>query len=410
MASLLITNIGLLATPQGTQAQRGAAQSQVTLLPYSAVVIEDDTIVYVGPLETAPPADESINAGWRLVTPGLIDCHTHLVFGGWRQHEFQQKLQGVPYLDILAAGGGILSTTKATRLATEDELREAAGQRLAEMLRCGVTTCEAKSGYGLSLEHELKQLKVVKALDEQGPIELISTFMGAHALPPESANDREGYLKLLCDILIPLVALEGLASFCDVFCETGVFSVEEARRILLAARAKGLGLKIHADEIDPVGGSQLAGELGAISAEHLVASGTPEIAALAAGDVIGVLLPATSLFLGKPFAPARAMLDAGMAVAVATDFNPGSSPTNNLPLCMQLACLGYGMTPAEVLCAVTLNAAAAVGLADRLGSIEVGKQADLVLWDAPDLEYPFYRLGANLVHSVLKKGQQVWTA
>lgn len=407
MGSLLITNIGLLATPLGGQALRGEAQGEIKLLADAAVAIKNKKIVYVGPLDMAPQTDEVIDAEGRLMTPGLIDCHTHLVFGGWRQQEFVQRLKGVPYLDILAGGGGILSTTNATRAASYTELFDAAAQRLAEMLHFGVTTCEAKSGYGLDLVYELEQLRVVKALDKQGPVELVSTFLGAHALPAEWADDRAGYLDLIRDVMIPLVAHEGLARYCDVFCETGVFSVAEARRVLLAARGEGLGLKIHADEIDCVGGSQLAGELGATSAEHLVASGAAEIAALAAGGVIGVLLPATSLFLGKPFAPARAMLDAGMAVAVGTDFNPGSSPCNNLPLCMSLACLGYDMTPVEVLCAVTLNAAAAVGQAERLGSIEVGKQADLVLWDAPDLEFVMYRLGANLVHSVVKKGRVV---
>ena len=407
MASLLITNIGLLATPEGSRARSGSSQGEIALYKDAAVGIQDGLIIYVGSLSLAPPGDTVIDAQGRLVTPGLIDCHTHLVFGGWRQHEFLQKLQGMAYLDILSSGGGILSTTNATRLASEAELTDKAQQLLAEMLAHGVTTCEAKSGYGLSREHECKQMRVVKALNEAGPVELISTFMGAHALPEEYSDDREGYLTLLCDTMMPLVAQERLASYCDVFCEIGAFSPEEARRLLLTARAQGLGLKIHADEIESIGGSLLAAELGVTSAEHLIASGEKEIAALAANNVIGVLLPATSLYLGSPYAPARQMLDGGMAVAVASDFNPGSSPSNNLQLCMSLACLGYRLTPAEALCAVTLNAAAAVGLAERIGSIEVGKQADLVLWDAPDLEYIFYRFGSNLVYRVIKKGQQL---
>ena len=408
-SSLLITNIGLLATPLGGQARCGQAQGQVFLLRDAAVGIKDGVIVYVGPVEGAPVCATVIDAGGRLATPGLIDCHTHLVFGGWRQHEFAQKLAGLPYLDILAAGGGILSTTRATRAASEEELVLKAGRLLGEMLALGVTACEAKSGYGLALEPELKQLRVVAALQADGsvPVELVSTFMGAHALPTEYADDREGYLDLVCDVMIPAVARSGLASYCDVFCETGVFSPAEARRVLVAARAHGLGLKAHADEIEAIGGSLLAAELGATSAEHLVAAGPGEIAALAKAGVIGVLLPATSLCLGKPYAPARQMLEAGMAVAVASDFNPGSSPTNNLQLCLGLACLGYHLTPAEVLTAVTLNAAAAIGLADRLGTLEPGKQADLVLWESSDLEYIFYRLGANLVHSVIKGGEVV---
>ncbi|MCL2671638.1 MAG: imidazolonepropionase [Clostridiales bacterium] len=405
MMNLLIQNIGLFATPQGSAARCGAAQGEVLLLRDSAFGISGEEIVYVGPSKGAPPAEVVIDAGGRLVTPGLVDCHTHLVFGGWRQHEFAQKLRGVPYLDILAAGGGILSTARATRAATERELLEKAEGVLAEMLAHGVTTCEAKSGYGLSVDAEMKQLRVADALHKAGPVEIVSTFMGAHALPEEYRDRRDAYLDLVCEEMMPLVARAGLAKFCDVFCETGVFDVDEARRVLLAARAQGLGLKIHADEINPIGGSLLAADLGAVSAEHLIASGEREMAAMAAANVIGVLLPATSFYLGKPFAPAREMLNAGMAVAVASDFNPGSCPSNNLQFCMNLACLGYRLTPAEALCAVTLNAAAAIGLAGRVGSVEVGKQADIVLWDAPDLDYIFYRFGSNLVNRVIKKGK-----
>jgi len=407
MTSLVITNIGLLATPLGSQARSGASQGEIQLLSDAAVAVDNGIISYVGPAASAPSSGKVINAEGRLVTPGLVDCHTHLVFGGWRQQEFSQRLAGVPYLDILAAGGGILATMRATRQATEQALIEKAGRLLDEMLKGGVTTAEAKSGYGLSLEEELKQLRVVKALIERGPVELVSTFLGAHALPPKYADNRQGYLALLCNSLIPLVAREELASYCDVFCETGVFSPAEARQILTAARQHGLGLKIHADEIDAIGGSLLAAELGATSADHLLASGPQEHRQLAAAHVIGVLLPATSLFLGKPYAPARAMLDAGMAIAVASDFNPGSSPSGNLQLCMNLACLGYGLTPAETLSAVTLNAAAAIGRADRIGSIECGKQADLLIWETDDLDYIFYRFGTNLVHQVIKNGQPV---
>jgi len=407
MASLVITNIGLLATPLGSQARPGACQGEIRLLRDAAVAVDDGTISYVGSAASAPSGATVIDAEGRLVTPGLVDCHTHLVFGGWRQHEFSQRLDGVPYLDILAAGGGILATMRATRQATEQALTDKTGRILNNMLAGGVTMCEAKSGYGLSVEQECKQLRVVKALNERGPMELVSTFLGAHALPPEYADNRQGYLDLLCDTLIPLVAHEELASYCDVFCETGVFSPAEARQVLIAARRHGLGCKIHADEIDAIGGSLLAAELRATSAEHLLASGPQEHRQLAAAHVIGVLLPATSLFLGKPYAPARDMLDAGMAIAVASDFNPGSSPSGNLQLCMNLACLGYGLTPAETLCAVTLNAAAAIGRADRVGTIECGKQADLLIWEADDLDYIFYRFGTNLVQQVIKNGRPV---
>lgn len=405
MVELLVRNIGLLATPVEHSARRGAAQGDITLLAGAAVAVEDGRIVWVGPQDEAPKADEALDAGGRLVTPGLIDSHTHLVFGGWRQHEFARKLAGVPYLEILAQGGGILSTVRSTRAASFDDLYAQALPILQEMLAHGVTACEAKSGYGLTTKDELKQLEVAAALDKAQPVDLVPTFLGAHALPEEYKDRRDAFVTLVCEEMLPAVARRGLARFCDVFCEAGVFTAEETRRILRAAQALGLSAKVHADEIEAIGGSQVAGKVGAVSAEHLICSGPEEIQALAQGGVIGVLLPGTSFYLDKPYAPARAMLKAGMAVAVASDFNPGSSPSCNLQFCMNLACLRLGLSPAEALCAVTLNAAAACGLAESTGSLEVGKQADMVLWEAEDLETLFYRYGSNLVHSVMKNGE-----
>lgn len=404
----LIRNIGLLATPEGFCARRGPAQGQLRLLKNAWVLAEDGIIAAVG--QGAPPcgAEQVIDAEGRLATPGLADAHTHLIFGGWRQDELADKLHGVPYLDILARGGGILSTVRATRAATEAELLEKGRRALLEMQRFGVTACEAKSGYGLETETELRQLRVIRQLGQECAMDLAPTLLGAHALPPEYQADREGYLRLLCEEMIPRAAAEGLARFCDVFCEEGVFTAEESRRILLAGKAHGLLPKLHADEIHPIGGSQLAGELGAVSAEHLIVCPEEGMDSMARSGVIACLLPCTSLYLGASFAPARRLVEKGVAIAIATDFNPGSCPCLNLQLAMSLGCLYYRLTPEEVLTAVTLNGAAAMGLAGRLGSVEPGKQCDLALWDAPDLNYLCYRMGSNLCTSVIKNAVRLF--
>ena len=405
MSSLLIRNIGMLATPEGAEARRGADQGKIRVLENAWIYTENGEIISCGTGNPPITLGEKLDAEGRLVTPGLVDAHTHLIFGGWRQNELAMKIRNVPYLDILAAGGGILSMVKATHAATEEELTAKASAALDEMMSFGTTTCEAKSGYGLNKKEELKQLKVIKKLNKEHPMDLAATFMGAHALPPEFKQDREGYLKLLCEEMIPAVAKQKLAKFCDVFCETGVFTAEESRRILETAKEYGLIPKIHADEIDPIGGSKLAGEIGAISAEHLIVCPDEGIESMAAGGTVACLLPATSFYLNSTYAPARKMIEAGVPVALASDFNPGSCPCLNLQLVMNLGCLKYRMTPEEVLTGVTLNAAAAIGMADRVGSVERRKQADLVIWDAPDLNYLCYRLGSNLAHTVIKKGE-----
>ena len=404
MSSLLIHNIGMLATPEGCEARRGPDQGKLRVLENAWIYLENGEIIAFGDRNQPITMGEKLDAGGRLVTPGLVDAHTHLIFGGWRQNELAMKLRNVPYLDILAAGGGIHSTVKATRAATEEELCAKASAALDEMLAFGTTTCEAKSGYGLDKKEELKQLKVIKRLNKDHPMDLVPTFMGAHALPPEFKEDREGYLKLLCEEMIPAAAKQKLARFCDVFCETGVFTAEESRRVLQAGLDNGLLPKIHADEIDAIGGSLLAGEIGAVSAEHLIVCPDAGIESMVKGGTIACLLPATSFYLNAAYAPARRMIEAGVPVALASDFNPGSCPCLNLQLVMNIACLKYRLTPEEVLTGVTLNGAAAIGMADRVGSIDRGKQADLVLWDAPDLNYLCYRLGSNLAHTVIKKG------
>ena len=405
--SLLIHNIGLLATPLGFEAKAGKEQGDIIFLENAYIFVRDGLIEKIGQGKPDEYADQLINAEGCLVTPGLVDAHTHLVFGGWREHELPLKLEGVPYLDILAQGGGILSTVRATRAATREELKNKALKILSGMLRHGTTTCEAKSGYGLNLETELKQLRTVKDLNKAQPIRLVSTFMGAHALPEEYGYDRESYIDLLIDQMLPKVAEEKLAEFCDIFCESGVFSADEARRVLKAAQMLGLGAKIHADEINAIGGSELAGELGAVSAEHLIAATDEGIAAMARSGVIACLLPATSFYLGKPYARARDMMAQGVPVCLATDFNPGSCPSFNLQLAMNLACWHYRLLPGEVLTGVTLNAAAAIGLQKEIGTLEPGKRADIVLWDAGNLDYIFYRFGENLVRMVIKDGRLV---
>ena len=405
MQRLLVKNIGMLATPEGRTARKGKDQGEIRVLKDAWVLIRDGVIAEIGAGEKDVPGAEVIDAQGALATPGLVDAHTHLSFGGWRQNERGLKLHGATYLDILAMGGGILSTVNATRAATEDELCGKAREALDEMLSLGVTTVEAKSGYGLDLENELKQLRVIRRLNEEHPVDLVPTFLGAHAVPREYKNDREAYIRLLCEEVIPAVAKEGLAEFCDVFCETGVFSAEESRMILEAGKRWGLVPKIHADEIDPIGGSELTAEVGAISAEHLIVCPPAGIAAMAKAGTVACCLPATSFYLGSTFAPVRDMINAGVPVALASDYNPGSCPSLNLQFVMNLGCLKYRMTPEEVLTAVTLNAAAAIDRADRLGSLEVGKRGDLVIWNAPDLNYVCYRMGSNLVRTVVKNGQ-----
>ena len=405
MKKMLITNIGMLATPKGFAAKSGKEQGEIEILKNAWVLLEDGMIAKVGTGKPEPAEGaEIIDAEGNLVTPGLVDAHTHLIFGGWRQNELGMKLHGASYLDIAAQGGGILSTLTATHAASEEELYDKAYEALDEMMQLGVTTAEAKSGYGLDTENELKQLRVIRALQEKHPMDVVSTFLGAHAIPKEYKSDKDEFVRILCEEMIPAVAEQKLAKFCDVFCETGFFTAEDSRKILEAGKKYGMIPKIHADEIEPIGGSQLTCEVGAISAEHLIVCPPEGIAAMAKGGTIACCLPATSFYLGATYAPARDMVNAGVPVAMASDFNPGSCPCLNLQFVINLGCLKYKLTPEEVLTAVTLNAAAAIDMADKVGSVEEGKQGDLVIWKAPDLDYICYRLGSNLVRTVIKKG------
>ena len=402
MEDYLIINIGLLATPTGKTASYGHRQANVDLIQNAAIAFSKGKITFVGSKKDAPNAEEIVDAGGRLVTPGLVDSHTHLVFGGYRQHEFEMKIAGTSYLDILNAGGGILSTVEATRKASYNELYGKSVAFLNEMLAHGTTTVEIKSGYGLNLDTELLQLQVINDLAKS--YEVVPTFMGAHAIPKEHKNNPDDYVEYLTDYVLPAVSSRKMATFCDVFCEDSVFSVPASRQILRAAKEHGFQLKIHADEIVPIGGAELAAEVGAISAEHLLASTDEGLDKLAVSGVIAVLLPATSFYLDKGYARARDMIKKDIPVAIASDFNPGSSPNYNMQLVLNLACLKLKLTPAEAITAATLNSAAAIGLAGRKGTIEVGKDADIVIWDAPDLNFLFYRYGNNQVFESIKMG------
>jgi len=357
-----------------------------------------------------------LDAAGGTVTPGLIDPHTHLLFAGSREGELVLRQRGADYLEILQAGGGILSTVAATRAATEDELVEHGRRWLGEMLSHGTTTIEAKSGYGLDLPTELRLLEVAHRLGMEGPVEVLPTWLGAHAVAPEfraRPDGTEAYVRHLIEEQLPGVVAQGRARFADVFCERGVFSPAQARRILQAAARLGLGSRLHADELAPSGGAELAAELGAMSADHLATPSAAGIDALAAAaeagrPVIAVLLPATTWFLmHDEVAPARTFIDRGIPVALATDFNPGTSPTPSLPLVMTVACLALKLTPTEALAAVTVNAAAALGMADEVGSIESGRQADLAIWSVPTHRQIPYWPAADLVRSVVKRGRVV---
>jgi len=415
-ASLIIKNITNLITIEGdNKARSGPLQEKIGLKENGVIAVNDDRIIYVGQgdLPEDIEVDEEtifIDAEGKTVTPGLIDCHTHLVHGGSREHELSMKLEGKDYLEILAAGGGIHSTVKATKEASFEDLYEKALKSLNIMLGFGITTVEAKSGYGIgNFETELKQLEVAQKLNNDHPVDILSTFMGAHAIPAEYKENPDIFVDKLVKEMIPEIADRKLAKFCDVFCEEGVFSVEQSRRILNVAKDYGLIPKLHADEIVSLGGAELAAEVGCISAEHLVAASDQGIKAMAENGVIAVLLPGTSFNLQKGLvARARKMIEENVPIAISTDYNPGSCPSENLQLMMTLASLTLKMKPEEVIVAVTINAASALGLEDEIGSLEVGKKADIAIFDAPNLAYMIYHFGINHTDTVIKNGRIVF--
>ena len=411
MATLLIKNIGCLQTPVGSFAHGGASQGENLKLHDASVYIEDGIIRKIcadGQLAHAEDdVDTVVDAEGRLVTPGLVEGHTHMVFGGYRQNEIPLKLKGAGYLDILRAGGGILDTVNKTRQATFQELYDKTEGFLDEMMGLGITTAEAKSGYGIDLETEVKLLEVLKKLNEDHPMDIVSTFMPAHVVLPEWKGREEEFIKLCIDEMMPYVKERNLAEYIDIFTEDSVFDKEQSRVYLEEARKLGYGLKIHADEIEAIGGSVLAGEMKAASAEHLIVIDEEGMQSLAKGGTVAMLLPATSFYLGATFAPARRMVQLGIPVAMASDFNPGSCPSLNLQFVMNLGYLKYRLTPEEILTAVTINPACAIGRGHLVGTLEEGKQADLVIWDAPNVEMLCYRFGSNLALQTIKKGIMV---
>lgn len=408
MTTLLIKNIGCLQTPVGSHAHGGASQGENLKLYDASVYIEDGIIRKISADGALAHAEEDVDtvvdAEGRLVTPGLVEGHTHMVFGGYRQNEIPLKLKGAGYLDILRAGGGILDTVRKTREATFQELYDKTEGFLDEMMGLGVTTAEAKSGYGIDLETEVKLLEVLKKLGDDHPMDIVSTFMPAHVVLPEWKGREEEFIKLCCEEMMPYVKERNLAEYIDIFTEDSVFDKEQSRVYLEEARRLGYGLKVHADEIEAIGGSVLAGEMKAASAEHLIVIDEEGMQSLAKGGTVAMLLPATSFYLGATFAPARRMVQLGIPVAMASDFNPGSCPSLNLQFVMNLGYLKYRLTPEEILTAVTINPACAIGRGHLVGTLEEGKQADLVIWDAPNMEMLCYRFGSNLALQTIKKG------
>jgi imidazolonepropionase len=412
-ADLLILNAAqllTLASPDGPK--RGVAMRDLGIVPDGAVAIGGGLVVATGPsdqLARQARAACTLDASGRIVMPGFVDPHTHLVWAGARADEFEMRVAGATYMEIMAAGGGIMSTVRQTRAATLDELVAQTRPRLERALIHGTTTIEIKTGYGLNVADELKQLSAIERLQEGFPGTLVPTFLGAHAIPAEFKGRADDYVDLVVEEMLPAVAaLDDPPPFCDVFCEDGAFTLDQSRRILQAARDLGFGLKIHVDEFQPLGGTRLAVELGATSADHLVCTPPGEIELLARSDTVAVALPGTPFGLGHhDYTPARTLIDAGGAVALATDCNPGTCWCENMQFMVALACRAMSMTPAEAISAATINAAHAVGLGDCAGSLEPGKRADLILLDAPSFPHLAYRFGTNLVSTVVAGGQIV---
>ena len=402
----VLTDIARLAT-----CRADGPQADVHAIADAALVWDGGRIVWAGAAASLPESYAGWpreSAGGRLVVPGLVDCHTHLPFGGWRADEFAERLAGTTYAEIARRGGGILSTRAATQAASRDELAGRVAGFLGEMARLGVTTAEAKSGYGLTLADELKQLRAVRQAAAQSPVRLVPTLLAAHTVPAEYTSRRADYVRLVCDRIIPAAAAEGLARFCDVFVEDTAFSLNEARQVLEAGCAHGLTPKLHADQLTAGGGAELAAELHAASADHLEHSSDAGIRQMAGAGVVAVSLPLASLYLREPPMDARRWLGAGCAVAVATDFNPGSAPSFHLPMAMTLACTTQQMTPAEVLKGATIVAARAVGMEADVGSLEPGKRADFAVIDAPDEAHWLYHLRPNACVRTVIGGETVW--
>jgi imidazolonepropionase len=411
--NLIVKNAAQLVTCKGFTAKKGEAMSDLGIIENGGVLILDGKITAVGPShEVTKGINEKeitvIDAAGKAVIPGFVDSHTHFVFGGYRPDEFAWRLRGDSYMDIMNRGGGIANSVGATRKASLDELLVVGTRRLDSMLSFGVTTVEGKSGYGLDRKTELKQLEAMARLNKSHALDIAPTFLGAHAVPTEFKGKTDEFVDHVMEIL-PEVKEKGLAEFCDIFCEENVFSVDQSRRLLVRAKELGLGVKIHADEIVRLGGTELAAELGAVSADHLLQASEQGIRDLAASGTVATLLPGTAFSLKEDYAQGRSMIDHGCAVALATDFNPGSCFSNSIPLIYALACLYMKLSPEEALTALTINGAAAVGRADTIGSIDVGKQGDLVILEYPSYRFIPYHVGVNTVETVIKTGKIVFS-
>ncbi len=414
-ATLLITNIGQLITLEGPVPRRGDKMKELSIIENGGIAAAGAEILAVGKSDEVAgkvsPAEgcKLVDARGGVVTPGFIDSHTHPVFSMTREEEFEMRLQGKTYMEIAEAGGGIRASVRDLRETPVPVLTEKTSRHLDVMLSCGTTTIEAKSGYGLSTDAEIKSLQIIRNLAETHPVEMIPTFLGAHEVPDEFRDNREQYINLLVNEMIPKVASEKLAEFCDIFCERGVFDIEESRKIMQTARSRGLKLKFHADELTNLGGAELAAEMGAISADHLVFISDGGIKALSQSGTTAVLLPGTSFSLNHGhYAPARKMIEAGVIIALATDFNPGSSYTESLPMIVTLAALNYKLTAAEAIAAVTVNAACAVDRAGKIGQLRVGLPADITVWNMNDYRELPYHYGINPVNKVIKNGKVVF--
>jgi imidazolonepropionase len=413
---LLLLGAGQLITCRSDAkgARRGKDLAEIGLVRGGAIAVSGGRILAVGSREEVEravgnsPVSRTVDVGGRVVMPGWVDPHTHAVFAGFRADEYESRIRGESYLEIDRKGGGIKRSVRDLREIDEERLFDISRRRILRVLEQGVTTIEIKSGYGLNLESELKQLRVIERLRREMPLDIVSTFLGAHHKPPEMSEDGD-YVDLLVNEIIPAVAGSGLARYLDVFCEKGVFDVEETRMILETGREHGFGLKVHSDEIYALGGTELAVEMGAVSVEHLIKVTESGIAALAGSDTIAVLLPGTTFGLAsRQYAPARAMIDAGVAVALSTDYNPGSAPSSSMPLTVSIACSQMGMLPSEAVAAATINAAFAIGMNDEVGSLEKGKKADIVVYDIEDYREIPSRAGENHAVIVIKEGSVAW--
>ena len=410
----LFRNARIYTPRDGGRPASGECQRAVDCFEKGAILVKNGTVSLLGAeahvLKSAPTraVDCEIDCMGRCLVPGFVDPHTHMCFVGRRETEFEMRIAGTSYLEILEHGGGILSTVQAVAAADEADLYEDTRTRVMSALRMGTTTVEIKSGYGLDTDNELKMLRVIDLVARRTPLDVVATFLGAHAIPTAFRNKPEEYVHGVVEEMLPAVQRQGIARYCDVFCEEGVFTVEWSRRILRAAQEMGMGVKIHADEVHDLGGAALAVQLGASSADHLLAANASSIAGLAAAGVVATLLPATAYSLRKPYARAREMIASGVPVALATDCNPGSCYTESMPFVIGLAVLGMGLSPAEALTAATLNAAYAIGMQEKVGSLDVGKQADLLLLDGETPAILAYRAGVSPVAAVFKQGEQVF--